>query len=62
MCVNTAVVAMTFSNTMKLVQQDKTSHNNPGTDDPSIHNKLANSRITQVTIKQLDEMKYLGFS
>ena len=30
MSVNTAVVAMMFSNTMKLVQQDNSSHNNPG--------------------------------
>ena len=31
MSVNTAVVAMAFSKTMKLVQQDNSSHNNPGT-------------------------------
>ena len=51
MSVNTEVVAMAFSKTMKLVQQDT-----------SIHNKLANSRITQVTMKQLNEIKsYLGY-
>ena len=31
MSFNTAVVAMAFSNTMKLVQSDNSSHNNPGT-------------------------------
>ena len=31
MSVNTAVVAMTFSNTMKLAQKDNSSHNNLGT-------------------------------
>ena len=44
---------------MKLIHKDNSSHNNPGTVGTirSIHNKLAYSRITQVTIKltKLDE-------
>ena len=41
MSVNTEVVAMTFSNTMKLVQRDNSSNNNPGTVGAVYSHKLA---------------------